>query len=369
MNQLALITWRLPYATLNHLETAQHALETHDDPRCFTLTTCQRALAATWTQSPNGALDRLLATLDLAGGERFIGHQALHHLAHVASGLDALVPGEDQAPHQYRQALHDQQDTLPNPLRDRLDRARAIARQARNEGNLTGHETRTILDLVQPHLPKGPLAILGTGTIATQAIQTLSPHHAIHVVSRTQERARTTAPPTATPWTRDAFLQHAPKVRTILLCTTTENDTHLLTPQTITPLLQDQPRDNPLHVIDLSLPRTTDPTLRQNPRLRLTTLEDLAHRAKTNPPHDHQIEDARNALSKALAREHRQRSQTTLDHRVKALRTDLKTILDTLTPDHLPEDNRDEWLKEAHGKIAHASQQHLEATHHGDPPP
>lgn len=370
MNQLGLVTWRLPHARIDQLEQAKSTLEAHEGDRWFLLTTCQRALASTCSPHPHEALDEMLETTGLAGGERFTGHSALRHLARVASGLDALVPGEDQAPAQFRDALDDQRKHLPRTLQTRLDRARSIARQARDAGELTGHTSRSLIDLVHPLIPEtGPFAILGTGTIAKRAIQTLAPDHEIHVASRTLPRAHDASPTSATPWTREGLLHDPPPLRGVLLCTTTEDDQPLLTPDTAGTLLDRAHGDDPLHVVDLGLPRTADPDLRHDPRIRLTTLDEIAREATATPSSDPLIRTAKNAISKALERERRHRLQATREARIKALRRDLKDTLQRLDLDSLSQKGQGDWIHEAYGKIAHTSQKHLEATLQGEPPP
>ncbi len=369
MTQLALITWRLPHTPQARLEPIHEATHATPHPTTFALTTCQRVLHAAWTSTPQATLDRIATRIDAAGGERYTGHQALQHLARVAAGLDALVPGEDQAPHQFRQALHEQHDQLPPSLQERLERARALARDARAAGGLTGHRTRSLLDLATPHLPPaGPTAILGTGTMARQALQTLPPHHEVHVVSRARKRAATIAPETATSWDRDRFFQDPPRLAALILCTTA-TDKPLLDAATAARLADARARKDPLHVLDLGLPRNADPTLLHHDALTLTTLDDLSHTAATRPTQDPRIQRARNALAERLERERRRRDLDTADERIIALREALQDTLHRLAHEHDTPHDADAWIQQAHNRIAHTSQEHLQAALQGDPPP
>jgi len=372
VTRLALVTWRLPQADLPRLERVRERLShLAEAAEVFTFATCQRCLACTTAEEPRQAAEGLAETIGLAGGERHTGVDALAHLARVAASLDALVPGEDQVPAQFRQALDEAADELPPDLHERLQRARAIARQARDAGDLTGHESRSILALAAPLLPdEGPLGVVGTGTIARELVETSSGARELHVVSRQRDRARELAGDGARAWAREAFLADPPALAGLVLCTrSTEGP--VLTEARARALDRARPASDPLPVVDLGVPRNAEPNLATDPRLQVSTLADLARRKAADVDPDPQIEKARRALEQALERERRKRRTADLDERVVALREHLAQDLARLTEDleGPPEEALEAWIDQAHGRLAHTSQRHLEAALRGEAPP
>lgn len=378
MRRLALITWRLPHVGLARLERARRALanpgwrgELEGPGTVFTFATCQRALACTLAEDPLAAAETLAHALGPAGGERLTGRDAFTHLAHVAASLDALVPGEDQVPHQFRDELARQEDQLDPGLLDRLQRVRSLARKARDAGGLTGHEGRSVMDLAAPLLPaQGPLAVVGTGTIARQAVQTLVASGPVHVVSRRHERALEVAADPEQAWQRETFLTDPPPLAGLVLSTRAPEQPVI--DQAAGRRLRDA-RAGPdaLTIVDVGVPRNADPSLERLAGLQVRTLEDLARIARCSPVEDTRVHKAREALQRALAAQRHRRRGHRLDERIVALRQALADELDELAPhvDGLSEDARQAWIHRAHGRVSHTSQRHLEAALRRDPPP
>lgn len=371
MKQLALVTVRLEHAGMARLERARDAVADRGDRAdVFTFTTCQRTLACTLAADPAGAAGQLAQDLGLPEAERFTGLDAFAHLATVAASLAALVPGEDQVPGQFRQALADAEDELATPLVDRLREVRALARQARDAGDLQGHRGGSVVDLARPLLPEeGPVAVLGTGTIARDLVDRLDDDRRLHVVSRSRERAVELAAEPGLAWSRAAFLSGPPSLAGLVLSTRAPEDP-LLDEAGARRLVETRASDDPLAVVDLGTPRNADPALRRLANLELADLEDLAHRARARPCQDERIRAARAELERSLARRRRRRRTRTSDERVVALRQALADELTHLA-DELPiaDDEDPAWLDQLHGRLAHTSQAHLEAALQGDPPP
>lgn len=368
MKQLALVTWRLPQTSMTRLEEAKRALR-KPPGRSFALRTCQRALVAVLAEDPEVRLQRVVDELGLSGGERFAGHGAMRHLARVASGLDALVHGEDQVPGQFREALDEQADSVPDPLRERLDRARSMARQARDAGGLRGRTKRSVLDLAGPLLPaEGPLAVLGTGTIARHAVDEATGGRDVHVVSRRRERASGLAADPALAWTRETFLEDPPPLAGLVLCTSNAEG-RLLEPDHVERF---EPwRGDTLSILDLGVPRNAHPSIADEPGVEVTTMAVLARRAQHSQAREEAIDRAEDALASALMRERRRRPGRKLEDRIVALRDELQDVLADLVGE-IDADGQaieDAWRRRAHGRLAHVAQGHLEAALRGDPPP
>lgn len=371
MNELALVTWRLPQTTLPRLERAREAVQdAEESPDIFTLTTCQRALACTVGDEPSQAATRLAENLDAPGGEQLTSWHALRHLARVAASLEALVPGEDQVPAQFRQALHDQGDALATPVRRQLERVRALSRKARDAGELAGHQSRSLIDLVLPLVPdRGSCAVVGTGTIADEALRRLSGSHELHVVSRSRNRARERAGSPQRAWTREAFFDQPPRLEVLLLAT--RNNEEVVLPPEKARRVADA-GNGELVVVDLGVPRNAAPAVRRLDGLRVHDLEALARVARNRRADSARIQQTHQALEDALARERRRRSLQSRKQRIVALREELATEVQALAaqlPEPVGEDDLEAWRRQAHGRLAHVSQRHLEAALEGDDPP
>jgi glutamyl-tRNA reductase len=365
VRQLALVTWRLPQADLPRLEQARQTLDdVAKRPDVFVLTTCQRALACTLAGDPHEAVDALAEDAGLADGERYAGDEALAHLARVAASLDAMVPGEDQVSSQFRQRLADEEDPLDAALLDRLQRVRAIARQARDAGGLTGHESRSIVDLAAPSIPEGPLGVLGTGTIAGEVADRFD-GRPLHAASRSRARAREIADEAAHAWSRAAFLAGPPRLAALVLSTRAPEGP-IVDEAAARRLAQTRVGEAPLPIVDLGVPRNAAPAVTGVAGVHLVTVEDLARRARCSPRSDERVNQTRAALQQALQAERRRRRRRRFDERVVALREQLADDLAALAEG--TEDLEAE-IDSVHGSLAHTAQRHLEAALQGDPPP
>lgn len=365
MKRLALLTWRLPHVGLARLEDSRataDGLAGRSD--VFAFATCQRTIVCTLSRQPREVLDELGEERP-AGAERYVGEEAFAHLARVAASLEALAPGEDQVPAQFSRALDEAEDELEPELLDRLQRVRALAREARDAGDLCGHASRSVLDLADPLLPQtGPVAVVGTGQIAREAVERLA-DRGVHVVSR--ERARAVELVDADrAWTRAAFLAGPPPLAGLVLSTCTDEEP-VVDEAAIQRLVQARHGSGPLRVLDLGVPRNADPAIAWRDDVDVATMADLAYQARCRKTCDPQVEAARQALSEALARERRRRRRRQLDERVVRLRRALAEELEPLA-EELPEDE-DERLERANKDLAHTAQRHLEAAIHGEPPP
>lgn len=369
MSGLALVTWRLPQTRLSRLERAREAIDgSRGPPGVFTFTTCQRALAATVAEDPHQATERLAETFGVAGGDRRTGFDAFRHLALVAASLDALVPGEDQVPAQFRQALDEQADRLTDELRERLERVRALSRKARNAGGLAGHESRSLVDLAEPLVPQGALAVVGTGMIAHEAVDTLDVNGPVHVASRDPDRARELAGDAQRAWIRRRLLDDPPPLASLVLATRTGED-HVLSADEARRIAEERPGDEPLVIVDLGVPRNAEPAVSRLGPVQLYTVEDLARIARERED-DEQIRRARDALADGVARQRRRWRIRSREERVVALREELAEELEALADQWTGSaDEVDEWVQRAHGRLAHASQRHLEAALRGEEPP
>lgn len=377
MNGLALATWRLPHVPLADLEAAREALDEHPPASTvFTLATCQRVLLAAQAapEDDPGALATALAeTLGVPGAERRTGLDALAHLARVASSLDAIVPGEDQAPAQVRQAIREQREDLESEMAGTLDRVLAIAKRARDAAGLTGERVTSLADAALPMIPDDhAVTLVGTGDIATAVANTLPADRLAHVVSRQPDRAAALAPDPDRVLTRERLLDDPPPIEALVLASNARRGP-VIDADRLEPLTRHRDADGPLWIVDLGVPRNADPRLATRPEVEIRTLEDLARADRGRLLDDPRIATARQALADALDRERRRLQRRHLDDRIVALREALEDTLATLADDlddeaPLDEATLDRFVHRAHGRLAHVAQTHLEAAVRGDRP-
>lgn len=143
-------TWQIASLPPARFATAQAAAESHAaDGGAMLLMTCQRLEAYHF-----GACD---CTCDV----HLTGREALYHLAEVAAGLHAVVPGEDQVLGQVRYAIH----SAPPAFRGPGDLAMSTARQFRRTLEFetdAGHVLDRALAVLNA-TPDGLLLVLGAG--------------------------------------------------------------------------------------------------------------------------------------------------------------------------------------------------------------
>ncbi|MDW8103695.1 MAG: glutamyl-tRNA reductase [Armatimonadota bacterium] len=228
-----------------------------------------------WEGLPEGSL---LPYLYIKRGE-----EAVDHLFRVASGLDSQVLGESEILGQVKQAWEKARETgatgvLLNSL---FQRAVAVGKRVRSETAL-GRQAVSLASLAvraalqhRPDIHNAVIIVIGTGTMGRRVVRELAEFHpkALYVLSHTFSYATALANETgAVPLALGALQQVLPEADIIFTATTAPHpilDTTCLTP------LQDRRADRPLVVLDLGVPRNTDPAVRLLPFVRLYDLEDL----------------------------------------------------------------------------------------------
>ncbi|MCS7310289.1 MAG: glutamyl-tRNA reductase [Armatimonadetes bacterium] len=228
-----------------------------------------------WEGLPEGSL---LPYLYIKRGE-----EAVDHLFRVASGLDSQVLGESEILGQVKQAWEKARETgatgvLLNSL---FQRAVAVGKRVRSETAL-GRQAVSLASLAvraalqhRPDIHNAVIIVIGTGTMGRRVVRELAEFQpkALYVLSHTFSYATALANETgAVPLALGALQQVLPEADIIFTATTAPHpilDTTCLTP------LQDRRADRPLVVLDLGVPRNTDPAVRLLPFVRLYDLEDL----------------------------------------------------------------------------------------------
>ncbi len=209
--------------------------------------------------------------------------EVFDHLVRVAAGMDSPAIGEPQIFHQVKRAYLAARDHLPAGLHRLFQEAFRVAKRIRSETAIQkGHHS--VLTLALAHLRRqqggvaSPVLVIGTGEMAQLALKTFAQQNipVAGVVSRTPERAerlgRSWEIPGVALWgsTYQHLLQGVPAV-------------WLLTsaPHPILRRVDLEGRTAPLQVVDLTLPSVLDPGLREDARIRLTTLDDVQQEQQT----------------------------------------------------------------------------------------
>lgn len=228
-----------------------------------------------WEGLPEGALTPYLYIKR--------GEEAVDHLFRVASGLDSQVLGESEILGQVKQAWEKAREAgatgvLLNSL---FQRAVAVGKRVRAETAL-GRQAISLASIavraaLQHHrdIQNAIIIVIGTGTMGRRVVKELAEFHpkALYVLSHTFSYATALANETgATPLALGALQQVLPEADIIFTATTAPHpilDTTCLTP------LQGRRTDKPVVILDLGVPRNTDPAVRLLPFVKLYDLEDL----------------------------------------------------------------------------------------------
>lgn len=191
----------------------------------------------------------------------YTGNDAVNHLFRVASGLDSMVLGEPQILTQIREALDSARDRRAvGPMLQRLALdALHVGKRARTETDISrnrvsiAHAAVELAERKLGGIDGLNVAILGAGKMATLAAKLLRARDVgdIAIVNRSRERARELADTIggqALPMSAlDLAIAHADLVIGAAVA-----DLPLITRADV------EPRERPLLMIDLSVPRAID---------------------------------------------------------------------------------------------------------------
>lgn len=247
------------------------------------LSTCHRVELALLVRAPD-VLDRWRAALPGDPGQWKLrgGPELVHHLFRVAAGRESLAVGEAEVRHQVRAAGGFVLSRHPRPvLRDLL---KGAARSA-DEVAPTVPAARSIASIAAARLldlsgrPFPRVLVVGSGTVGRQVAESLSAYARLTIAFHQR-------PP------EEAFLR-ANGARAVRLdrladelqvcdavVTAAKFGHHALR-------AADLPRDRPLVLVDLGVPRNIDPSVRQLPNARLVDLEELHAFTAQSAPDEH----------------------------------------------------------------------------------
>lgn len=211
------------------------------------------------------------------------GEEAVEHLFCVAAGLDSQVLGESEILAQVKQAWEKARDAgavgvLLNSL---FHRAVAVGKRVRAETAL-GRQVVSLGSLAvraalqhTPDIHNATIIVIGTGTMGRRVVKDLAEFQpkAIYILSHTFSYATALANDTgAIPLALGALQQVLPDADIIFTATTAPHP--ILDISCLSPLERSRAQ-RPLVILDLGVPRNTDPAVRLLPFVRLYDIEDL----------------------------------------------------------------------------------------------
>jgi glutamyl-tRNA reductase len=212
------------------------------------------------------------------------GSALLHHLFRVAAGRESLALGEAEVRLQVRAVQRSVVSRHPRPVLARLFSAAAsAAEEAVPFGTPLPSVARVAATVLSEQIdhPLPRVLVVGAGAVGRQVAESLARSARVTVVYR----ARSPKP---------EFVE-ATGVRTVrfdsLADELPQTDAVITAIKSGSPCLRasDLPRDRPLVLVDLGMPRNIDPEVRTLPNVRLVDLEELHGRfgsAASNPEQD-----------------------------------------------------------------------------------
>jgi glutamyl-tRNA reductase len=235
-------------------------------------------------------VDRWLELLPGTRGTWEVRHgwAEIHHLFRVAAGRESLALGEVEVRHQVRSAARTVESRHPRRiLAGVLSAAARSAEEVAPAGppapSVATVASAALLDLLDRPFPR--ILIVGAGTVARQVAERLSPAADVTVIFHRQA-------PT------DGFV-HSTGVRVAewdQLATELQHSDGVVTAvKSGIPCISATwlPRDHPVVLMDLGVPRNIDPEVRGLPNIRLVDLEELHARsgqARSAEEVDRQVE-------------------------------------------------------------------------------
>jgi glutamyl-tRNA reductase len=219
------------------------------------------------------------------------GRAVVHHLFRVAAGRESLARGEAEVRGQVRGAGRSVQSRHPRPVLRALfdgaaNAAGSVAPSVDTSRSIASIAAARLLELVARPLPR--VLVIGSGAVGRRVTERLASYARVTVVfHRTPPEAAFLAATGARAVGLDRL--HEELGTTDALVTAAKFGDRGLR-------AADLPRDHPLVLVDLGMPRNIDPDVRDLPAVRLVDLEEL-HRPAGRLPG----EDDQDALVEGLA--------------------------------------------------------------------
>ena len=235
------------------------------------LSTCHRVELALLVRFPE-EVDRWRDVLpgDRSSWKVREGREVVHHLFRVAAGRESLAVGEAEVRDQVRAAGGSTESRHPRPVLRELfsgaaGAAEEVAPSVPTSCSIASIAASRLLGLVGRPLPR--VLVVGSGTVGRQVTESLASSARVTVVYHRR-------PP------EESFLRStgARAVRLERLAAEIADSEAVVTAAKFGNhglRASDLPRDRPLVLVDLGVPRNIDPNVRGLPNARLVDLEEL----------------------------------------------------------------------------------------------
>jgi glutamyl-tRNA reductase len=256
---------------------------------------------------------------------------AINHLFEVASGLHSIVPGEYEVLGQVKRAFDEalKQKAAGPVLKSIFQAAIKTGRLVRSETNISKGATsigHLAIDKVAKEIPKdSSIAIIGTGEIAKVAIKrALQTGLTTYVISRSKSRAAVFENVIA------ISLKELPlvlnKIGALVSASSLEN--YVINKSMLNGLPQS------FVMVDLCMPRSIDPALKELPNVSLYDLSDLESYADLNLAlRKQELDKAKSIIEQQLLKLKKERMQLIANPVVTSLVSYGKEIQDRVTLD------------------------------------
>ena len=228
------------------------------------------------------------------------GGDVVRHLFRVAAGRESLARGEGEVRHQVRLAGSRVISRHPRPvLRELLarasDAAEALASPSAVSPSIAAVAASRLLALVRRHEPT--VLVIGSGTVGRQVVEGLGKNARVTVLFHRN--------PPDPAWLKESGARAAPMDR--LKESLAQADAAVTAAKFGDRGLRavDLPRDHPLLLFDLGMPRNIDPDVRELSNVQLVDLETLhATREPSLPPYgaDERLDELADRCTERLAR-------------------------------------------------------------------
>lgn len=276
----------LDTATLAELEGANRGLPPAEVERRFTrspataevavLATCHRIELLVLTTTPDEA-DQWRSALPLSASRWRVrsGREVVRHLFSVAAGLESLAVGEREVRAQVRAAAGGVRSRHPRPVLRRILTDAAVAAErcggdesgGRSVASVAADHLRTLVGDSRPRV-----LIVGAGVVGRQVARSLAPDLDVTIVYHRRPPPpsflRTVGVNTVGPERLGEAIARAD----VVVTAAKSGDLGIRIPQL--------PRDRPLVLVDLGMPRNIDPSVAAWPNVRLLDLGTLRERAR-----------------------------------------------------------------------------------------
>ncbi len=255
------------------------------------LATCHRRELVLLARAPD-EFDRWQRTLPgpVDGWRRYEGREATRHVFRVAAGRESLAVGEREVRAQVRAAAHRTLSRYRRPIVRELflaaaDEADRLAPNVPSSRSIAAIAATRLLELTGPPFPR--VLVVGAGVVGRQVTELLAPSARVTIAYHHRRPAAPFLRASGARVVRAGSLADEVAVSDAVVTATKSGD-RCLGPE-------DLPRDRPIVLVDLGVPRNVDPAVRSMANVRLVDLEDLRRSAAPRPDPKEEVDLLRRA--------------------------------------------------------------------------